>query len=100
MRILALMILGLMVAGCVSGPTWVSDPSDSNNVKIERALRKESKKPEGKHTKADLEKVTRLNLEGDRLTDVPKGLACPWCHWRWQNPAWQPNQVTLPPLDP
>ena len=78
MRILALMILGLMVAGCVSGPTWVSDPSDPNNVKIEKLIRGSSNhgglnKPTGELTKADLEKVKRLSLLGNRLTSV-KGL--------------------------
>ena len=40
---------------------------------IEAAIRKSIKKPEGELTKADLEKVTWLNLYDNRLTDV-KGL--------------------------
>jgi len=40
---------------------------------IEAAIRKELKKPTGELTKADLEKVTRLNLTNKQLTDV-KGL--------------------------
>jgi hypothetical protein len=40
---------------------------------VEKAVRKQIKKPEGELTKADLEKVTGLNLHNKRLTDV-KGL--------------------------
>ena len=52
---------------------WVSDPNDPNNVKIEKAIRKAAKKPTGELTKADLEKVTKLYLANNQLTDV-KGL--------------------------
>ena len=40
---------------------------------IEAAIRKAAKKPTGELTKADLEKVTELNLNRSQLTDV-KGL--------------------------
>ena len=40
---------------------------------IEAAIRKKLKKPEGELTKADLEKVTELELQGHQLTSV-KGL--------------------------
>ena len=40
---------------------------------IEAAIRKAAKKPTGELTKADYEKVTRMNLENNQLTDV-KGL--------------------------
>ena len=40
---------------------------------IEAAIRKAAKKPTGELTKADYEKVTKLNLKGNQLTDV-KGL--------------------------
>jgi len=40
---------------------------------IEAAIRKTAKKPTGELTKADLEEVTFLNLDGNKLTDV-KGL--------------------------
>ena len=40
---------------------------------IAAAIRKAAKKPTGEPTKADLEKVKRLFLDGDQLTDV-KGL--------------------------
>ena len=53
--------------------SWVSDPSDPNNVKIEKAIRESLKKPTGKLTKADLGKVYGLYLTGNQLTDV-KGL--------------------------
>ena len=41
---------------------------------IEAAIRKAAKKPTGELTKADLEKVTSLNIRGNKLTEVPKGL--------------------------
>ena len=40
---------------------------------IEAEIRRQLKKPKGELTKADLEKVKRLNLQGNKLTDV-KGL--------------------------
>ena len=40
---------------------------------IEAAIRKADKKPTGELTKADLEKVERLNLRNNQLTEV-KGL--------------------------
>ena len=49
---------------------WVSDPNDSNNVKIEAAIRKEINKRTGELTKVDLEKVTELDLNNNQLTDV------------------------------
>ena len=54
-------------------PTFTSDPSDPQNVIVEAAIRKSLEKPTGELTKADLEKVRRLDLEGNQLTDV-KGL--------------------------
>ena len=45
----------------------IADPT------VEKAVRTELKKPEGKLTKADLEKVTGLDLSNNQLTDV-KGL--------------------------
>jgi Leucine-rich repeat (LRR) protein len=41
---------------------------------IEVAIREELKKPTGELTKADLEKVTNLDLSGRQLTEVPKSL--------------------------
>ena len=82
----------------VVSPNWTSDPSNPNNVIIEAVIRKAANKPTGELTKADLEKVTklesfslynkqltsgeglenlthltRLNLQGNKLSDV-KGL--------------------------
>ena len=42
--------------------------------RIEAAIRRAAKKPTGELTKEDLEKVTRLDLQSKKLTDVPKGL--------------------------
>jgi len=44
------------------------------NEVIEKAIRKQLKKSEGELTKADLEKVTFLDLSSKQLTEVPKGL--------------------------
>ena len=41
---------------------------------IEAAIRKKIKKPTGELTTADLEKVTFLRFQNNKLTDVPKGL--------------------------
>ena len=48
-------------------------PARSKAV-IETAIRKAAKKPTGELTKADLEKVTKLNFSFERWTEVPKGL--------------------------
>ena len=61
----------VLEGGCASTPTsWVSDPSDSNNVKIEAAIRQAAGKPTGELTKVDLEKVTMLDLRDNKLTSV------------------------------
>jgi len=62
--------VGLVGCGTTS---WVSDPSDPTNVKIEKRIRENLKKPTGELTKADLEKVTRLYFTYNELTDI-KGL--------------------------
>ena len=67
-QILLICVLVALV-GCGT-TSWVSDTSDPNNVKIEAAIRKAAKKPTGELTKADLEKVTRLDFHNDQLTDV------------------------------
>ena len=61
------------LVGCGETPTnwnWVSDPSDPNNVKVEKQIRGAIKKPTGELTKADLEKVTYLYLSINQLTSV------------------------------
>ena len=58
-----LLLICAVVALVGCGTTsWVSDPSDPNNVKIEKKIRSNLKKPKGELTKADLAKVTRLAL--------------------------------------
>ena len=52
---------------------WVSDPSNPNDAAIEVAIREDAGKPTGELTKADLEELECLDLEGNQLTDV-KGL--------------------------
>ena len=49
------------------------DLTDSNQAKIEKAVRKKLKKPEGELTRVHLDKVTGLSLRNNQLTDV-KGL--------------------------
>jgi len=44
------------------------------NPIVEKALRKELKKPTGELTKADLEKVELLDLSVNQLSEVPEGL--------------------------
>ncbi len=73
MKQLLLICAVVALVGCGT-TSWVSDPSDPNNVKIEAAIRKAAKKPTGELTKADLEKVTNLDLSGRQLTEVPKSL--------------------------
>ena len=50
--------------------SWVSDPSDPNNVKIETEIRAKLYKPKGELTQADLEEVPELELDSKQLTDV------------------------------
>ena len=71
--ILLLVVSVVLVGGCAStpvNPNWVSDPSDRNNVKIEKEIRGLLENPEGELTKADLEKVKNLYLRNNQLTDV------------------------------
>jgi len=66
---LGLSVLCLPLAGADKKPL-TKEPSAKI---IEAAIRKATKKPTGELTKADLEKVTELNLNRSQLTDV-KGL--------------------------
>ena len=54
-------------------PTNIVPPGSQISI-VEAAIRKELRKPIGELTKADLEKVTHLNLYGRQLTELPKGL--------------------------
>ena len=57
----------------VTNIVTVQPPVPEFNPKIEAAIRRQLKKPTGELTKADLEKVTKLNFTKTQLTDV-KGL--------------------------
>ena len=72
MKILIPILIGLLVVGCASTPKVVPNSPEAKAA-IEAAIRKAAKKPTGELTQADLEKVTKLNLGGNKLTDV-KGL--------------------------
>jgi len=71
MRYFLLMIVVVLV-GCGT-TSWVSDPSDPNNVKIEAKIRKATKKPMGELSKKDLVSIRELDLSSNELTSV-KGL--------------------------
>ena len=49
-------------------------PANIDDPILEKAIREQLEKPEGELTKADLEKVTRLELDDNQLTELPKGL--------------------------
>jgi predicted small lipoprotein YifL len=68
MRQFALLVAVVVLVGCGKKPLF--DPNNKDHVKIEAAVRKELKKPEGELTKVDLENVTWLNFSGYQLTDV------------------------------
>ena len=90
--IIALLVFSLCLVGCettlvetppapqsaikasdlYSPSWWHSDPKEPNNYRVERAIRSALNKPTGWLTKADLEKVTKLNLAGNLLTDVTR----------------------------
>ncbi len=54
---------------CVSAVGADKKPLISDPI-VEKAIRKELKKPTGELTKADLEKVTLLGLDGNQITDA------------------------------
>ena len=72
MKVLIPIVIGLLVGGCALTPKVVPNSPEAKAA-IEAAIRKAAKKPTGELTQADLEKVTKLNLGGNKLTDV-KGL--------------------------
>jgi Leucine-rich repeat (LRR) protein len=67
--LIGLLVVCLPLAGADKKPLT---KEESAKV-IEAAIRKAAKKPTGELTKADLEKVERLNLRNNQLTEV-KGL--------------------------
>ena len=71
-QILLMIAVVVLVGGCASTPKVVPNSPEAKAA-IEAAIRKAAKKPTGELTQADLEKVTKLNLGGNKLTDV-KGL--------------------------
>ena len=71
-QILLICAVVALVGGCASTPKVVPNSPEAKAA-IEAAIRKAAKKPTGELTQADLEKVTKLNLGGNKLTDV-KGL--------------------------
>ena len=68
-----LLICAVVAGGCASTPKVVPNSPEAKAA-IEAAIRFAAKKPTGELTKADLEKVTTLNLFNKQLTDVPKEL--------------------------
>ena len=73
MKQLLLICAVVALVGC--GKKGVESPTvEITNPIVEKAIRKELNKQEGELTKADLEKVTRLELWNNQLTEVPKEL--------------------------
>ena len=71
MKQILLIFAVVTLLGCASTSTsWVSDPSDPNSVKIEKAIRESLKWPVGEITKEDLEQIKGLRLDNNQLTDV------------------------------
>ncbi|SVC51204.1 uncharacterized protein METZ01_LOCUS304058, partial [marine metagenome] len=70
---ITLLIISLSL-GCGKKEAAHAPVGQSHAEVIEKAIRKELKKPTGELTKADYEKVTRLILYNKQLTEVPKGL--------------------------
>jgi len=70
--VLLALVLGLGCGKKPESPMVVPNKLIANPT-VEKAIRKSLKKPTGQLTKADLEKVTALNLRFNQLTDV-KGL--------------------------
>ena len=68
-----ILLLLVVCVGC--GKKEAESPTvEIANPIVEKAIRKELKKPTGELTKADLEKMTKLFLDSSKLTEVPKGL--------------------------
>ena len=103
--VMMVVLVGCGTTGCSStsaesnpsvDPYWISDPSDPNNLEIEKAIRSRLRKPDGALTKADLAEITylylpinqlrsvagleklpnlrKLNLNANQLTKIPAGL--------------------------
>ena len=84
-----LLVGGLVLRRFLKARTmWVSNPSDQQNVLIEKEIRNQLSKPAGELTKSDLARVDTLFFSGAYLTDTGlKELAkvqnlkdlCLWC---------------------
>ena len=82
MKTLIPIVIGLLVVGC--GKKEASQHNLDNllygaignltDPTLAGAIRSSLGWPEGELTEADLEKVTALGLDHNKLTDVPKGL--------------------------
>ena len=72
MLVVVLGVAHLAMTGRLTNPfgAWISDPNDPNNVTIEAAIREEIWKPTGKLTKADLDKLTELNLAENQISEA------------------------------
>ena len=70
MRQFALLVAVVVLVGC--GKKLLFDPNNKDHVKIEAAVRKELKKPEGELTKADLanSQLYQLYLGDTKTTDA------------------------------
>ena len=87
MKQILLILAVVVVAGCgkkKDGNTGVVNPNKPSpkavpeklivDPIVEKVIRRQISKPTGELTQADLKKVTRLYLNNNKLTDVPKGL--------------------------
>jgi internalin A len=66
-----LLVGGLVLRRLLKARTmWVSNPSDQQNVLIEKEIRNQLSKPAGELTKSDLARVDYLGFSGAYLTDT------------------------------
>ena len=68
-QILLICAVVVLMGGCASAPK-VFPNSPEAKAAIEAAIRKAANKPTGELTKADLERVTSLDLRNNKLTDL------------------------------
>ena len=66
-----IVLLALCFAGCGKGEEARKNLTSEETAEvIEKAIRKNIKKPSGELTEADLEKVEELNLSGTQISDA------------------------------
>ena len=66
-----IVLLALCFAGCGKGEEARKNLTSEETAEvIEKAIRKNIKKPSGELTEADLEKVDELNLSGTQISDA------------------------------